>query len=351
MTFASPFPAQPAGTPWPTQSWPRGEYASTTDHRRLKDLLDQAFSPNALETMGETHAFVAIQGGRIVAERYAGGRYTAQATYPSWSMAKSITQLLIGFLVAEGRIDPHAPLGAPEWQGEGDPRSALTWMQLLHMTSGLSFNEDYVNGETSDTIEMLFAGGQADMAAYAASQPLVHAPDTAFNYASGTTNILARALGQVVGGGEAGMRRFMTERLFDPLGITGPIPKFDAAGTFIGSSYCFMRAEDFARIGLFALRGGVWDGQRLLPEDWLNTARRPGPVQPDDGRGYGAHWWLDMFGPGTFSMNGYAGQWTACCPRRDLVLVRHGNSVNEAAALRQEEALQWVQSAADCFGA
>ena len=137
--------------------------------------------------------------------------------------------------------------------------------------------------------------------------------------------------------------------LFGPLGVQHAVPKFDAAGTFIGSSYCFMRAEDFARIGLLALRGGVWNGARLLPESWIDFARTPGPAQPDDGRGYGAHWWLEMFSPGGFSMNGYAGQWVACCPHRDLILVRHGNSVNDAATLRQEAALQWVRDAMACF--
>ncbi|MCC6920828.1 MAG: serine hydrolase [Alphaproteobacteria bacterium] len=301
--------------------------------------------------MGETHAFLAIQGGRIVAERYAGGAHTAASTYPSWSMAKSITQLLIGFLAAEDAIDVDAPINAPEWQGEDDPRGALTWTQLLHMSSGLAFVEDYVDGSRSDVIEMLFNSGKDDVAAYAAAKPLAHEPDTVFNYASGTSNILARAMGLKVGRRRENVKAFMQARLFGPLGVTSALPKFDEKGTFIGSSYCFMTAEDFARIGLLALRGGQWEGRRLLPQSWIDFARTPGPVQGTDGRGYGAHWWLEMFSPGGFSMNGYAGQWVACCPDRDLIVVRHGNSVNEAAALKQEAALEWVKQAMSCFGA
>ncbi|BCW88310.1 hypothetical protein sos41_14490 [Alphaproteobacteria bacterium SO-S41] len=346
-----PFPAQPSDTPWPAQDWPRGDLPATADAAKLTALLDTALAPQAIGPIGETHAFIAVQRGRIVAERYLGGAYTAEATYPSWSMAKSITQLLIGFLAAEGRIDVNAPLNAPEWDGADDPRAKLTWTQLLHMSSGLEFREDYVDGAVSDTIEMLFASGKDDMGAYAANKPVAHWPDTVFNYASGTSNILARALGQLVGGGEAGMRDFMADRLFGPLGINDPIPKFDGIGTFIGSSYCFMRAEDFARIGLFALRGGIWDGTRLLPESWIDYARTPGPAQPEDGRGYGAHWWLNSFSKDGFSMNGYAGQWVACCPHRDLIIVRHGNSVNEPSSmLRQEAAHQWVKDAMACFG-
>ncbi len=348
MTTLTPCPAQPAGTPWPTREWPRAALPANADKARLEALLERAFADPAPAEIGETHAFLAIQNGRIVAERYAGGAHTAASTYPSWSMAKSITQLLMGFLVAEGRIDPSAPLGAPEWP-EGDPRAGLTWLQLLHMSSGLAFREDYVDGAASDTIRMLFQDGKADTAAYAASKPLAHAPDTVFNYASGTSNIIARAVGRLVGGGEAGMRAFMEQRLFQPLGIKGAIPKFDDAGTFIGSSYCFMRAEDFARIGLLALRGGAWDGARLLPESWIDLARTRGPAQPQDGRFYGAHWWLDMFSEGGFSMNGYAGQWTACCPHRDLIIVRHGDSVSDAGTLRQENACDWVRQAMACF--
>jgi CubicO group peptidase (beta-lactamase class C family) len=352
MTLDLRYPSQPSSTPWPAAEWPRGPLPASTDKAKLDGLLAHAFSAEAQPAMGETHAFVAIQGGRIVAERYAGGQYTAASTYPSWSMAKSITQLLIGFLAAEETIDVDAPINAPEWQGEDDPRAMLSWTQLLHMSSGLEFVEDYIDGARSDVIEMLFASGKDDVASYAAGKPLAHAPDTVFNYASGTSNILARALGLKVGRRRDNVKAFMQARLFGPLGVTGAIPKFDEKGTFIGSSYCFMRAEDFARIGLLALRGGMWDGQRLLPQSWIDFARTPGPVQPEDkDRGYGAHWWLEMFSPGGFSMNGYAGQWVACCPDRDLIIVRHGDSVNEATAQRQEAAYQWVKQAMSCFGA
>lgn len=329
-------------TLWPDRDWARAKLPASADTETLGALIAHAFSGSSHAGMGETHAFIAIHKGRIVAERYLGGPYTADATYPSWSMAKSITQLLAGFLVAEGRIDIDAPFDAPEWREPGDPRAAITWTHLLRMASGLDFREDYIDGAVSDVIEMLFASGATDMGAFAASKPLAHKPGTVFNYASGTTNIIARALKGLVGGGEAGMKAFMAKRLFGPLGIEKTIPKFDESGTFIGSSYCFMRAEDFARIGLLALRGGQWRGDRLLPPGWIDFARTSGPAQPDDGRGYGAQWWLNMFSPGGFSMNGYEGQWVACCPHRDLILVRHGKSVNEAAALRQDAARDWL---------
>lgn len=349
MTALPALPAIGPDTVWPDRAWDRAHLPAFADGETLGRLLAHAFSPDSHAAMGETHAFLAIHKGRIVAERYLGGAFTADSTYPSWSMAKSITQLLTGFLAAEGKVDIAAPFDAPEWREPGDPRAAITWTHLLRMASGLEFREDYIDGAVSDTIEMLFASGKDDMGAYAAAKPLVAPPDTLFNYASGTTNIIARALKGLVGGGEAGMKAFMDARLFAPLGIEKTIPKFDGSGTFIGSSYCFMRAEDFARLGLLALRGGRWRDQQILPASWIDFARTPGPAQPEDGRGYGAQWWLNMFSPGGFSMNGYEGQWVACCPHRDLILVRHGKSTNEAAALRQDAARDWLIAAMAAF--
>ncbi|MFT3811531.1 MAG: serine hydrolase [Micropepsaceae bacterium] len=349
MTGLPHLPAFGADAAWPDRDWAREKLPASADADTLDALVSHAFSPASHTGMGETHAFIAIHKGRIVAERYLGGAYTPDATYPSWSMAKSITQLLTGFLVAEGKVDAAAPFDAPEWREPGDPRATISWTDLLQMASGLTFREDYIDGGVSDVIEMLFASGAGDMGAFAASKPLEAPPGTRFNYASGTTNILARALKDLVGGGEAGMRAFMQTRLFGPLGIEKKIPKFDGSGTFIGSSYCFMRAEDFARFGLLALRGGNWRGQQILPKSWIDFARTPGPAQPEDGRGYGAQWWLNMFSPGGFSMNGYEGQWVACCPHRDLILVRHGKSTNGPDALRQDAARDWLIAAMAVF--
>jgi CubicO group peptidase (beta-lactamase class C family) len=118
------------------------------------------------------------------------------------------------------------------------------------------------------------------------------------------------------------------------------------AGTFIGSSFCYCTARDFARFGLLYLRDGVWDGTRILPEGWADYARTPTPAVPEiEALGYGAHWWLGMAGPGSFSCNGYEGQYTVLVPEKDLILVRHGKSPLEA----KEEVQAWIADVADCF--
>jgi CubicO group peptidase (beta-lactamase class C family) len=247
-------------------------------------------------------------------------------------------------LAADGKLDIHAPADVPEWRTPGDPRGRITLDQLLRMSSGLAFVEDYVVGRVSDVREMLFFSGKADVAGYAASRPLEHAPDTYWSYASGTTNIVARCAAQACGGD---FPDYMQERLFGPLGMTSVLPKFDAAGTFIGSSYCFASSRDFARFGLLYLRDGVWEGRRLLPPGWVDYARTPTFQQAGVAEGaYGAHWWLDIAGPGSFSANGYAGQFTILVPERDLIVVRNGDT-----PLEQKDVLRaWIQKVVACFG-
>ena len=210
-----PLPAQPADVPWPTEAWPQGDLPASLDRASFDQLLAQAF---ASEDVGATHALALFQGGKLIFERYGEG-FGPEATYPSWSKAKSITQALVGLLVGDSKLDVNAPVAAPEWRAEGDPRAAITLDQLLRMSSGLKFIEDYVPGHTSDVIEMLGAS-RGDVAGYAANQPLEHAPGSFWSYASGTTNIIARLAGQAAGGD---LKSFMWERLFGPLGMKSPI--------------------------------------------------------------------------------------------------------------------------------
>jgi len=342
MTLAPTLPPQPEDVPWPTQAWPRGELPARTDVASLERLAAAAFDAPGGD-LGETHALLAVQSGAIVYERYAPG-FDARSTHHSWSMAKSITHALVGIAVGDGLIDIDAPADVPEWAG--DSRRAITLDQLLRMSSGLKFVEDYVAGHVSDVREMLFGSGKSDVAAYAAALPLEHAPGSFFSYASGTTNIICRVLARRLGRSGPEFHAFMNERLFAPLGMTSPLPKFDEAGAFIGSSYCFATAQDFARFGLLYLRDGVWEGRRLLPAGWVDYARTPTYQQPGvtDAR-YGAHWWLDTGGPGTFSANGYDGQFIVLAPERDLIVVRHGLIPLE----RKDQLRAWIGAVCATF--
>ena len=314
------------------------------DRAGFDALVAEAFAAKTSEMLGETHALLIVQGGRVTFERYGEG-FDASSTHHSWSKAKSITQALVGMLVKDGKLDVAARADVPEWAG--DARAAITLDQLLRMSSGLKFSEDYApSGGTSDVIAMLFQEGRDDVAGYAASLALEHAPGTYWSYASGTTNIVSRVASRALDAYGSDFERFMRTRLFEPLGIQSAIPKFDKAGTFIGSSFCFMTARDFARFGLLYLRDGLWEGRRLLPEGWVDYARTPTFQQAGvESNRYGAHWWLDFGGPGSFSANGYDGQFTIVVPERDLIIVRHG-----ATGLALKDNLRaWLGKLVACF--
>jgi len=321
VTDLPPLPGQPAGVPWPTVDWPAGQDAPA----EATALVEAAFAPAGTERLGPTNAVLVVHGGQLVVERYAPG-IDPTTTLKSWSVAKSILHTLVGVLVADGRLDLDQPAPVPQWQGADDPRRAITLDHLLHMRSGLAWREDYVDAPRSDVIEMLFGSGRPDVAGYAAARPLAHPPGSTYYYSSGTSCIVSAITRDVVGPPDA-YERFMHEVLFDPIGMTSPLPKFDAAGTWIGSSYCFATARDFARFGLLQLRGGAWDGRTIVPRAWVDHARTPQPDVLDEGWGYGAHWWsLPDRDDGLFFANGHEGQFIWIVPARDLVIVRCGLS-------------------------
>jgi CubicO group peptidase (beta-lactamase class C family) len=292
-------------------------------------VVDEVFADDA--RYGTTYAVAVVQGGELLLERYGGELphfdRPPEPVHPatpllSWSMAKSVLHAAVGVLVGEGRLRLDVPPGVPGWDGD---RAAITLDQLLQMRDGLSWTEDYVDAGVSNVIEMLFGSGQADVAAYAASRPLAHEPGTVFNYSSGTSNVVAAAVGRTVGSGEA-TRRFILERVLHPIGMRTADPRLDDAGTFIGSSYVYASAQDWARFGTLYLRDGIWDGDRVLPEGWVDHGRRFRSIDPRDGAHYGAHWWLDDLDTarGTFRASGYEGQMVAICPALDAIVVRLG---------------------------
>ena len=353
-------PPQPDGVPWPADDWPSAAAGTGVDATRLTALLDQAFPNEAIpneafpndvssdpqpeNSLGLSLACVVVHRGHVIAERY-GPDTDADTTLTSWSMAKSITHAAVGMLVAEGRLDLDAPAPVPEWSNPSDPRHAITLRQLLHMSSGLEFNEVYVDGDMSHCLEMLFGDGHTDMGAYAAGQQLLHEPGTVLNYNSGTSNIVSRIIAGVVGTG-ADYEAWLRDRLFAPLGMSSAQPKFDEVGTFVGSSYLDATARDFARFGTLYLRDGVWDDQRLLPPGWVDLARTPVAFD-DEGSHYGSHWWIPNPERGVFAAQGYETQRIIVVPDADAVVVRLGKTDISLAP----NVIDWLNQIIDCLTA
>ncbi|MGE0708762.1 MAG: serine hydrolase domain-containing protein [Planctomycetota bacterium] len=332
-----PRPARPA----PERPWPEGEAdpdeapLPAQARARLAAALDRAFQEPDPRRPRRTRAVVVAWRGRLLAEGYAPG-FGPESRLGGWSMTKSVTSALCGRLAAQGRLQRERPIAAPEWAA-GDPRAGLSFDTLLRMSSGLRFWEQYWN-PFSHVAGMLFA--ERSVAAYAASFPLVAAPDRRWSYASGTTNLIARALREVIGASD--YLAYPARELFDRIGMTSAQLEVDASGHFVGSSFCYATARDWARFGQLYLQDGVWEGERLLPEGWVEWTRRPTPGAPQGQ--YGGHFWLNAGPPGRparrvyprlpqdlFLARGFEEQSVSIIPSRELVVVRLGQTASSKA--------------------
>lgn len=292
---------------------------------------------------GETRALLVMSGGRIIAERYGPG-YGRDTRLIGWSMSKTITGVMIGMLVSDGRLrlDESAPV--PAWQRPGDPRGAITLRQLLQMRSGLRHSEASDPVYESAEVRMLFLDGRDDMAGWAEEQPLEAEPGRRWKYSSATTIILsdiaARALTDRP---EPDVRRaavadYLKTRLLDPIGMKSTVAEYDAAGTLVGSSLIHGTARDWGRFGEFLRNGGAVKGAQLLPRGWIEFMTSANPRNP----GYGAQLWLNrpqadgsvVLMPGRapaslFACLGHLGQYVLVSPSQKLTVVRLGKSSSE----------------------
>ncbi|MEE4289122.1 MAG: serine hydrolase, partial [Erythrobacter sp.] len=240
--------------------------------------IDDLFTKDGL---GETRAVLVLADGKIAAERYANG-YDKDTRFISWSMAKTITAVLVGMLVADGRLSLDAPAPVPLWQRAGDPRAEITLRHLLQMRSGLDHTEAGEVPYESSEVRMLFLDGRDDMARWAKEQPLEAEPGAKFEYSSNTTVILADIIARALTDSDdpetrrKAVAEFMQARLFGPLGMTSMVPEFDAAGTLIGGSLMHATARDYAAFGEFLrARGRTPEGVQLVPSRWVDQMREP----------------------------------------------------------------------------
>ena len=330
-------PPQPAGVPWPTTAWTEALPGPDVDRTALAAAIARSFSVLGPDGVPDTRALLVVHRGVVVAERYAPG-FGPDSRFHSWSMAKSVTQALVGILVGDGRLRLEARAPVASWHDPGDRRNQLTLEHLLHMTSGLDNADDSGAGDGTGgfVAELIFGEGATNEAAYAADVPLAHEPGSHWAYSTGSSMVVAAIVQREVGGSGEAMRDFMRRRLFRPLGIRSMVGEFDDAGFFLGGGFVWASARDWARFGYLYLRDGVWEGRRILPEGWVDYTRTP--ADAPDNTVFGAHFWLnhEPFGdqfpvlPGApesaFCATGAYGQYVCMVPTRDLLVVRLGES-------------------------
>ncbi len=297
--------------------WPDGEGASAVSPAVKAVLADAKLAGPGMRAM------VVIKNGRLIGEAYGPG-FDANTPLLGWSMSKTVTGALLGIALAQGKLGLDDAGLFPQWQG--DARKDIKLRDLMSMTSGLSFNEDY--GDVTDVTRMLYL--EPDMAGFAAAQDAVAAPGTKFSYSTGSGVMLSKVLMDRLGAQKKGLQ-FPREDLFGPLGMRTATFEADEAGTLVGGSYVYASGRDWARFGQFLLQDGVWNGSRLLPEGFVKLMQTPNGLPGGYTR---ALTWLegptetDTVSKGlpkdTFWLEGHDGQSMAIVPSEQLIVVRLG---------------------------
>lgn len=307
---------------------PKDTLFSNIDYTKLEKAIANAFDKKtdssqngelAKQKKKQTRSVVVLYKGKLIAEKYAPG-FNKNSKILGWSMTKSLTATYFGILQKQGKIDIMKPAPIDEWAT--DERSKITINDLLHMNSGLEWEENY--NAISDVTKMLFIA--EDMTKPQIDKPLVGKPNNTWNYSSGTTNLLSGILRKQFKTHQEYLD-FWYSAFIDKIGMSSALVESDMAGNFVGSSYGWATTRDWAKFGLLYLHKGNWNGEQLFDPSWAIYVATP--TNTSIGR-YGAQFWLNASGyfpdvpKDMYYCSGYQGQMVAIFPSHDLVIVRMG---------------------------
>ena len=314
-----------------TISWPLGDLLPESrqdgvDYKKLNSLLEEAIDDAGEEPFKKTLGVAVVYKNELIGENYLEG-YDAWTKFHGWSMTKSVTGAMAGALVEEGRLEVSAPTGIPRW--EGDDRKNITVENILHMSSGLEWVENYFT--ISEATVMLMQSD--DMFSSVTKSQLEFDPGSHWNYSSGDANLLSGILRQAIGDRQEYLGYAYT-RLFHRIGMLNTVVETDASGLFVASSFSYGSTRDWARFGLLFLNEGIFEGDTVLSPEWVEYMRTPAPAS--DGQ-YAATFWLKEPNPENalvdvpddiFFADGFLGQRVYVIPSRKLVIVRMGYSLS-----------------------
>ena len=297
------------------------------DEEKLLAASNWAFDRESPEQV--TLSLVVVYNGQIIHERYAPG-FDVTTRTRTWSTAKSIASTLIGMLVDEGRLALDEPLGF-DWypnarSPETDPRNEITLRHVLNMSSGLE-TVDNRGLEYATGSGMSYWAGSSSVVG-ARSRALIREPGTYWDYENYDTLLGVYAM-KLALGGEKAYAEFPRKALLDKIGMRNTLVSTDRFGDFVMSSQIYTNARDLARFGLLYLGNGIWNGERLLSEEWIDFVRTPAPATKSIGSIYGGQWWLvpegrDDVPKDAYSTSGNRGQFSIIVPSHDMVIVRRG---------------------------
>ena len=288
------------------------------DYAKLNATIDKVFDKKDAVKQ-KTRALLVIYNDKIIAERYGYGM-TKTSKILGWSMTKSITATMFGILQSQNKFDIYKSAPIEEWQN--DKRKSITTNDLLHMNSGLEWEENY--SKISDATQMLFLS--KNMGRVQLEKPQLFPVNKHWNYSSGTSNLLSYILRKQFKTHQEYLDFWYTE-LIDKIGMKSMIVETDMSGNYVGSSYAWATARDWSKFGLLYLHKGNWNGTQIFDKNWVKYVATP--TENSNGI-YGGHFWLNAGGrykdapKDLFSCDGYQGQKVFIIPSKNMVIVRMG---------------------------
>lgn len=311
--------------------WPLGDVMPDTlpagvNYERLESLLDTCFDKAGEEPFKKTLGIAVVYDNALIAEKYLND-YNEYTKFHGWSMTKSVTGALAGILVDKGMLELEASTGIEEWAG--DERNAITLKNVIQMSTGLDWFENYFT--ISDATVMLMQSD--DMLASITEASLAHEPGSVWNYSSGDANLLSGIIRRRINNDET-YHALAYEKLFHRIGMLNTVVETDASGLFVASSYSYGSTRDWARFGLLFLNNGIFAGDTILSPAWVDFMKTPAPASEDT---YAGTFWLEEPTPENalvdipddiFFADGFLGQRIYIIPSKRLVVVRMGYSMS-----------------------
>ncbi|MCW0196543.1 serine hydrolase [Sphingopyxis sp.] len=285
--------------------------------------IDLGLDVDAHMAQQRNAGLIIVQDGKIRLEKYALG-YGAAGRWTSFSVAKSFTSTLVGAAVKDGYIkslDDKVTVYIPGLRGSA--YDDVSVRQLLTMTSGVKWNEDYTDPK-SDVAQFNLqkpVAGEDITVSYMKTLPREAPAGSKWVYKTGETNLIGVLVSSATG---KTLSDYLSEKVWKPFGMEqDAVWMLGPTGHEISGCCISASLRDYARLGEFILNGGVAGGQKVLPDDWLPAATTKQADIDLPGRGYGYQWWTND--DGSFAAQGIFGQGIFIDPKRGLVIASNGN--------------------------
>ncbi len=296
---------------WPTRGWKERNPEDVGLDSELVAAMIEEIDHSGLDYDG----LVVVHKGVIAVERYY-YIYEERTLHETYSVTKSVMSALVGIALQQGCIDSiEDPVLAyftdREFLNTDDQKELITIKDFLTMSSGLAYDPDKMYASP-------------DWAQYTLDEPLIYPPGESWFYSNGGPQVLSALISQAC---EMDTLEFADQYLFKPLGITNYRWEKNMEGNLNGSWGLELTPRDMAKFGYLYLHDGIWDGEQILPPDWVELSSHryhkvPDPLEPWD-LYYGFLWWIH--GDGFYAAHGYKGQFIYLAPEQDLVVVITAN--------------------------